>query len=135
MKKDLKVRYITAPNREELAEVEKGRVRRIEVVMNPDNECECIEMEEPDADGNRYVVTDGEGNAIPIRYDAACFHLGDPRAEHVIVEITEISTEMLYDENDEPIIMEEYGDDYYAEQVNYTLGKVIESSVLKVVNQ
>lgn len=84
-------------------------------------------------DEEGYEVEDEDGNAQPIKYDAIQFYVGyNKDRDSALVEVVDAHCEMFVDENDE-LITYEYGTDkdgnpltWYAEQVVYDLGKVLE---------
>ena len=106
-------------------------------------------------DKEGYAVEDDNGNSIPIHYDALLLYVGyNPDREAMLIECTGASTEVLVDENEEPLfffidkktrkevfpryydpdilealdennnVIENY-EVYYREQITYDLGKVI----------
>ena len=103
-----------------------------------------------------YPVLDEKDNTIPIHYDAIIFYQGyNPDRDSMLAELTGASTQVLIDENDEPlfyfysykrkaVVQEvdtydpETGDaydangqkiedavQYFVEQITYDLGKII----------
>ena len=86
----------------------------------------------------RYCEVDEEGYAIiedgiivPKKYDAIKFVTGaynkGPRP-WALVEVTGAEIQLFVDENDEFIELEQNGETYYAAQVVYDLGAVLERS-------
>lgn len=119
--------------KKELRKYAQGIETEYLLLMTPDNESHCIEMEEPEADGTRYAIEDEEGNSIPLKYDAIRLYTGrKPDKDYVLIEVKDTYTELLVDEDNEPIILTEFSDDYFAEQVVYVLGNVIETTVEEI---
>ena len=87
-------------------------------------------------DENGFEKEDEHGNALPIEYDAIRFYVGyNKDRDSALVEVLGAHCEVFVDENDD-IITYEYGEDkdgnpltWYAEQVVYDLGKVLEKNV------
>ena len=106
-------------------------------------------------DKEGYAAEDENGNSIPIHYDALLLYVGyKPDREAMLIECTGASTQVLVDENDEPLfffidkntrkevfpryydpdtfealdeknnVIENY-EVYYSEQITYDLGKII----------
>ncbi|MBQ0074604.1 MAG: ASCH domain-containing protein [Prevotella sp.] len=97
-------------------------------------------------DENGYEVEDEYGNAQPIKYDAIRFYVGyNPDRDSALVEVKDAYCEMftrdvidehgnvVMDENGQPqqeLIEYEYnGELWYAEQVVFNLGKILESDI------
>lgn len=118
--------------------------------IKPSTERKYIEF---DSDG--YPVEDENGNTIPLHYDYILLYVGySPDREAAIVECTGASTQILIDEENEPIfyfidkntrkevfphyydadtyealdennnVIEDY-EVYFREQITYDLGKVV----------
>ena len=83
---------------------------------------------ELDEDG--YDAEDENGNAIPIKYDAIRFYVGYAKnRDTALVEVLSATSEIFVDENQEPIIYEYKGEEWWAQQVTYNLGKVLDKKV------
>lgn len=81
-------------------------------------------------DDEGYEVEDELGNSIPIEYDAIRFFVGyNKDRDSALVEVTSAYTEVFVDENDQPITYEYQGKTWWAEQVVYNLGKILETDV------
>ena len=80
---------------------------------------------ELDEDG---FCVERDGIIIPRHYDRIKFLTGaySGKRPYAIVEVKQADIELFVDENDEFIILNQGGVEYYAAQVVYTLGKVIE---------
>lgn len=87
-------------------------------------------------DDEGYEIEDADGNAIPIQYDAIRFYVGyNKDRDSALVEVKDAYCEVFVDENNE-LIRYEYGKDengepmmWYAEQVVYNLGKILETNI------
>lgn len=87
-------------------------------------------------DDQGFAIEDENGNCIPVEYDAIRFFVGyNKDRDTALVKIESAYTELFVDENDVPISYE-YGKDengnpiqYYAEQIVYNLGEVLNKSV------
>lgn len=84
-----------------------------------------------DEDG--FEIEDENGNAQPIKYDAIKFYVGyNKDRDNALVEVLGAHCEIFVDANGEPITYEHGRDKdgkpllWYAEQVVYDLGKVLE---------
>lgn len=81
-------------------------------------------------DSEGYAVEDANGNCVPVKYDAIRFYVGyEKDRDTALVEVVGAHTEIFVDENNEPIKYDYKGEDYYAEQVVYDLGKVLEHNI------
>jgi len=125
---EMKIRNINAENKKSFTNIIDGKNREIELLLTPDNERESVEMEDPEDLTNSYVKEDEHGNCIPLKYDALRVLYNN---EYVVVEVKEAYTEILVDDNDEPIILKEFGEDYFAENIVYVLGEIIETNVVQ----
>jgi len=83
-------------------------------------------------DENGFDKEDGNGNSIPIKYDAIRFFVGyNPNRDSMLVEVKDTYTEIFVDEEGEWIWYEYDGQDWVAQQVVYNLGKIIETDIHK----
>ena len=86
--------------------------------IRPNNEKKFIQLDE-----KGYAVCNEVGNALPVPYDAIKFVCEDRWA---LVKIRSAYTELLVDDEGEPIWYDYYGERYYAERVVYDLGEILE---------
>ena len=78
-------------------------------------------------DSEGYAIEDENGNSMPIRYDYIKFYVGYAKErDWALVEVIGSHTEMFMDDNDKPISYDYNGEKYFAEQIVYHLGNVIE---------
>lgn len=81
-------------------------------------------------DEEGFEKEDEYGNPVPVIYDAIQFYVGyNKDRDSALVEVTDITTEMFVDENNELITYEYNGQDWVAEQVVYTLGSILEKDI------
>jgi hypothetical protein len=93
--------------------------------IRPTTEKKYIELDE-----EGYAVEDEKGNCVPIKYDAIRFYVGyEKDRDSALVEVKGAHTEVFVDEKGEPIFYDYKGRDYYAEQIVYDLGKVLEHNI------
>ena len=89
-------------------------------------------------DEEGYQKEDEDGNSVPIEYDAIRFFVGyNKDRDSALVKLESAYTEMFVDENDE-FITYQYGIDendepliWYAEQIVYNLGEILEKNIHK----
>lgn len=80
---------------------------------------------EEDEEG--YAILDENENCIPLKYDAIRFYVGyNKDRDSALVKIVDAHTEVFVDENDQPIVYEYKGEEYWAEQIVYDLGEILE---------
>lgn len=81
-------------------------------------------------DEEGYEKEDEYGNALPIEYDAIHFVVGyNPDRDEALVEVKDAYIEVFVD-NDDKIITYEYGGEtWFAEQVVFNLGKILETDL------
>lgn len=85
--------------------------------------------------GNEYAYDeelpeDGEIDIEPIKYDAIRFYVGyNKDRDSALVEITDAYFQFIVNEFDEQIFYEYKGAEYFAGQVVYDLGKIIEKDI------
>ena len=81
-------------------------------------------------DDEGYPLLDENENCIPIHYDAIRFYVGyKPDRDSALVEVKDAYTEVIVDENDQPLMyILDDGTEYWIEQIVYNLGKVLEKS-------
>lgn len=71
-----------------------------------------------------------DGLFIPRHYDAIRFYVGyNKNRDSALVEVKKAEIELFVDENDEYILMKQNGEEYYAAQVVYDLGEILEKNV------
>lgn len=93
--------------------------------IRPKNERQYIQV---DSDG--YAVEDDNGNCVPVVYDAIRFYVGyRPDRDTALVEVVGAHTEVFTDDAGNPISYDYNGEEYWAEQVVYDLGKVLEHNI------
>lgn len=81
-------------------------------------------------DGEGYAILDENENCIPVEYDAIRFFVGyNKDRDSALVEVVSAYTELFVDENGDPISYEYKGEPYWAEQIVYNLGKVLEHNI------
>ena len=69
-------------------------------------------------------------NCIPVKYDAIRFYVGyNKDRDTALVEVVGAHTEVFVDDDGNPISYDYKGDEYWAEQVVYDLGKVLEHNI------
>lgn len=90
--------------------------------IKPTTEKKYVEIGE---DG--YAVEDEYGNCVPVKYDAIRFYVGyNKDRDSALVEVVDAYTEVFVDENDQPIVYDYKGEEYWAAQIVYNLGKILE---------
>lgn len=81
-------------------------------------------------DEKGYAIEDENGNCIPVKYDAIRFYVGyNKDRDTALVEVVGAHTEVFVDDDGNPISYDYKGDEYWAEQVVYDLGKVLEHNI------
>ena len=81
-------------------------------------------------DEEGFEKEDENGNSIPIIYDAIRFYVGyNKDRDSALVEIKDAYCEMFKNDKGELIEYEYDGQLWYAEQVVYNLGRIIEYSI------
>lgn len=100
--------------------------------IRPTNAAKYIEYE---CGGKKYRADDelpeeGEIGIAPIKYDAVKLLTGaySGKRPYIVVEVKNAKVYFLTDENGEEITYEYQGAEYVAAQIEYSLGKVIETS-------
>ena len=93
--------------------------------IRPQTEKKYVELDE-----EGYAVEVEDGNCVPVKYDAIRFYVGyNKERDTALVEVVGAHTEVFVDENNEPIKYEYNGEEYWAEQVVYDLGKILEHNI------
>lgn len=93
--------------------------------IRPTTEKKYIQLDE-----NGVTVVDENDNSIPIKYDAIRFFVGyNKDRDSALVEVVSAYTEVFVDEKGEPIEYEYNGKPYWAEQIVYNLGKILEHNI------
>ena len=93
--------------------------------IRPTTEKKYIEI-----DNEGYAVEDEKGNCVPLKYDAIRFFVGyNKDRDSALVEVVGAHTEVFVDDNGEPIRYDYKGMDYWAEQIVYDLGKILEHNI------
>lgn len=83
-------------------------------------------------DENGFDKEDGNGNSIPIKYDAIRFYVGyNKDRDSMLVEVKDAYTEIFVDDEGEWIWYEYGGQDWVAQQVVYNLGKILKTDIHK----
>lgn len=89
--------------------------------IRPSSEKKYCELGE---DGYCKVV---DGVVVPRHYDAIRFYVGyNKDRASALVEVKKAEIELFVDENGEFIVLQQNGEDYYAAQVVYDLGDILE---------
>lgn len=92
--------------------------------IRPSSEKKYCELDE---EGYSKVV---DGIIIPRHYDAIRFFVGyNKNRASALVEVKKAEIELFVDENDEFIVLQQNGEEYYAAQVVYDLGEILEKNV------
>lgn len=99
--------------------------------VRPTNISKLLELEpDPENPGQMVEIEDENGNAIPIKYDAIRFAVGyNKDRDTALVEVKDAYAEIFVDEDGKIIEYEYKGQLWYAEQVVYELGRIIESDI------
>lgn len=91
--------------------------------------------------GKEYKVDEelpeeGDVELNPIKYDAIKLLTGaySGKRPYIIIEVKKAEAIILTDDNGEDIIYEYKGEEYLAAQMDYTLGKVLESHIYWLFN-
>lgn len=93
--------------------------------IRPNNEKKYVQF---DKEGN--LILDENDCCIPVHYDAIRFYVGYAQdRDTALVEVVSAYTQVLVDDKDKPISYEYNGEEYWAEQVIYNLGKVLEHNI------
>lgn len=81
-------------------------------------------------DNEGYAILDENGNCIPVKYDAIRFYVGyNKDRDSALVEVLGAHTEVFVDDNGEPIKYDYKGEEYWAEQIVYDLGRILEHNI------
>lgn len=82
-----------------------------------------------DEDGT-FIKQDEHGTPIPQKYDAIRFYVGyNTDRDSALVEIKNANVEFFVDDNNELITYDVDGNMWYATQVVYDLGRIIETNI------
>ena len=77
-----------------------------------------------------FIKQEENGTPIPQKYDAIRFYVGyNKDRDSALVEVKNANVEFFVDENNELITYDVDGDMWYATQVVYNLGRVIEKDI------
>ena len=96
--------------------------------VRPINVAQYLQL---DADG--FELEDEDCNAIPVQYQAILLQDGyDKNSRALMISVDSISTRMLVDEEGELITYRYNEQDWIAEEVVYTLGKVLKNKVKRI---
>ena len=82
-------------------------------------------------DGKTYKTADQmpeglEGDPVVVEYDAIQFYHGyETDRRGMLVEVKDAQIFLITDDNDENIILEENGKEYYQAEIEYSLGKIL----------
>ena len=83
---------------------------------------------ETDEDGAYFV--DDDDNLIPLKYDAIRFFVGyNKDRDSALVEVVGVHTEVFTDKDGNPIKYDYQGAEWWAEQIVYDLGKILERNI------
>jgi DNA-binding IclR family transcriptional regulator len=87
-------------------------------------------------DENGCIARDENGNSFAIKYDAIRFYVGyNKDRDSALVEVTDAYTELFVDENNNVVSYDiidprtKQPDIWYAEQVVFCLGKILETDI------
>lgn len=98
--------------------------------IRPQNEKKYVQI-----DDEGYAIEDENGNSIPINYDAIRFFVGyNADRDTALVEVKGAHTEIFVDDEGNPIFYEYKGEPYFAEQVVYDLGKILNTNIKPKAN-
>lgn len=93
--------------------------------IRPTTEKKYIEMGD---DG--FAKWTDDGNVVPIKYDAIHFFVGYAKdRDNAIVEVKGAHVEFFVDDNDQPIMYEYKGEEIWAAQIVYDLGRIIKTDI------
>ena len=86
--------------------------------IRPTNERKYVLLDE-----KGYAILDDNQNCIPVKYDAIRFYVG------YAVEVKSAFTQVIVDDKGNPITYDYEGEEYWAEQVVYNLGRILEHNI------
>ncbi len=93
--------------------------------IRPTNERKYVQF-----DDQGQLVLDENDCCVPVKYDAIRFYVGYAKdRDTALVQVRSAFTQVLVDDKGQPIVYDYNGEDYWAEQVVYNLGKVIEYKI------
>ena len=93
--------------------------------IRPTTEKRYLEMGE---DG--YAKETDDGNVVPVRYDAIHFFVGYAKdRDNALVEVKGAHVEFFVDDNGKPIMYEYKGEQVWAAQIVYDLGRIIKTDI------
>ena len=93
--------------------------------IRPTNEKKYVQFDEK---GN--LVLDENDCCVPVHYDAIRFYVGyHADRDTALVEVQSAYTQVLVDDKGKPISYDYDGEEYWAEQVVYNLGRVLEHNI------
>lgn len=93
--------------------------------IRPTNEKRYVQFDE-----RGQLVLDGNDCCVPVKYDAIRFYVGYAKdRDTALVEVKSAFTQVLVDDKGQPISYDYDGEDYWAEQVVYNLGRVLEHNI------
>ena len=93
--------------------------------IRPTNERKYVQF-----DDRGQLVLDENDCCVPVKYDAIRFYVGYATdRDTALVEVKSEFTQVLVDDKGKPIVYDYNGEDYWAEQVIYNLGRVLEHNI------
>ena len=93
--------------------------------IRPTNEKKYVLFDE-----QGYPLLDENDCCVPVKYDAIRFFVGYQKdRDTALVEVKSAFTQVLVDGKGQPISYDYNGEEYWAEQVVYNLGRVLEHNI------
>ena len=93
--------------------------------IRPTNERKYVQF-----DDQGRLVLDENDCCVPVKYDAIRFYVGYAKdRDTALVAVKSAFTQVLVDDKGQPISYDFNGEDYWAEQVVYNLGRVLEHNI------
>ncbi len=93
--------------------------------IRPTNEKKYVQFDE-----QGQLILDENDCCVPVKYDAIRFFVGYQKdRDTALVEVKSAFTQVLVDDKGNPINYDFNGLDYWAEQVVYNLGRVLEHNI------
>ena len=108
--------------------IRSGEITELHRDVRPINIEQYLQLDE-----NGFELEDENGNAIPIHYEAILLQDGyDKNSRALMISVKDVSTVVLTDDNDKIITYRYLEQDWFAEQVIYTLGPILRDKVKPV---
>lgn len=93
--------------------------------IRPTNERKYVLLDE-----KGYAILDDNQNCIPVKYYAIRFYVGYAKdRDTALVEVKSAFTQVIVDDKGNPITYDYEGEEYWAEQVVYNLGRILEHNI------